>query len=125
MEQKAVTFLKTTAMAATIVILATGTTFAADKFGSIAFSQSTGVFGYSHDHGSRRDAEARAMSECSSRGRGCKTAIWFKNSCGSVATGTNGWGSAWAGNRREAERAAVNNCSKHTHGCKVLAWSCT
>ena len=65
------------------------------------------------------------MSECSARSRGCKVAIWFKNTCGSVARGSNGWGSAWAESRDKAQRAAIANCSKHTRNCQVLAWTCT
>jgi len=125
MIRKTTTFLKTAMMASAIVIMTAGTSFSADQFGAIAFSTTTGAFGFSYDHGSRRDAENRAMSECRSRSGGCKVAIWFKNACGSVATGTNGWGSAWAGSRQKADRAALNNCSKHTRNCKVLAWTCT
>ncbi|MBU4530635.1 MAG: DUF4189 domain-containing protein [Hoeflea sp.] len=97
----------------------------AEYFGAIAYSPTSGVYGFSYDHGSRRDAEARAISECRMRGRGCKVAIWFKNACGSVAVGANGWGTAWAGTRRDAERAAIRNCSRYTGGCRTLAWSCT
>ncbi|KJS16732.1 MAG: hypothetical protein VR78_06945 [Hoeflea sp. BRH_c9] len=124
MEPKAVIFLKRTTLAAAILGLTAGAALA-DNFGAIAFSQTTGAYGYSFDMGSRRDAETRAMRECRSRSKNCQVAIWFKNACGSVAIGANGWGSAWAGTRANAERAARNNCSKHTSGCKVLAWSCT
>lgn len=125
MRHKTISILKTTTLASALVILAAGTAVSADNFGAIAFSKSTGAYGFSYDHQSRRDAEAGAMNECRSRSRGCAVAIWFKNACGSVATGPNGWGSAWAGSRGNAEQAALVNCSKHTRNCKVLAWTCT
>jgi len=107
------------------LLIAASHAASADNFGAIAYSPSSGARGYSYDYSSRREAEARAMSECSANGRGCKTVIWFKNACGALARGSNGWGSAWAGNRGNAERAAIANCSKHTGGCRVLTWSCT
>tara|TARA_R110002020_G_scaffold12842_5_gene46686 strand:+ start:1952 stop:2332 length:381 start_codon:yes stop_codon:yes gene_type:complete len=110
---------------AAAILAATAGAASADNFGAIAFSQGTGGFGFSYDHGSRRDAENRAMAECRARTRGCKVAIWFKNACGSVARGPNGWGSAWAGSRRQAEQAALRNCSQHSRGCRTLAWSCS
>jgi len=111
-------------MALAIMLVASGAA-SAEYFGAIAYSPTSGVYGFSYDHGSRRDAEARAISECRMRGRGCKIAIWFKNACGSVAVGSNGWGTAWAGTRRDAERAANRNCSRYTGGCRTLAWTCT
>ena len=125
LKQCAKAILKRAFSASLMFFMAASMAVAADNFGAIAFSKATGAYGFSYDHQSRRDAEARAMAECNSRSRGCKIAIWFKNACGSVAIGQNGWGSAWAGSRGNAERAAIANCSKHTSGCRVLAWSCT
>ena len=65
------------------------------------------------------------MNECASRGRGCKTVMWFKNACAALATGHNGWGTAWADTRQAAERAAIGYCSKSTRGCSILVWTCT
>lgn len=126
MRQTAISILKKTTLASAVVLLTAGAAVSADNFGAIAFSQATGGYGYSYDHATRREAESRAMSECSSRNRGCKVAIWFKNACGAVATGSNNaWGSAWAGSREGAERAALGYCRQHTSNCQVLAWTCT
>src|ERR1700681_405368 len=74
---------------------------AADNFGAIAFSASSGAAGYSYDYASRDEAEERALQEC---GRGCEVVLWFKNACGALAVGTgNGYGSGWAASRSEAE----------------------
>ncbi|MGJ8570986.1 MAG: DUF4189 domain-containing protein [Hoeflea sp.] len=97
----------------------------ATNYGAIAYSPSTGAHAYSYDYPTRRGAESRAMSECASRGRGCKTVIWFKNACAALATGSNGWGTAWAGSRRVAEQQAIGYCSNRTRGCSILVWTCT
>lgn len=113
------------AASAAIVLLAGAGSSLADNYGAIAFSPSSGAHGYSYDFSSRRQAETRAMNECRSRGRGCQIAVWYVNACGAVATGSNGWGSAWAGSRQAAERRAVQECSGYTRNCQVLVWSCT
>jgi hypothetical protein len=126
MRQSAISILKKTTLAAAVILLTAGTAVSADNFGAIAFSQATGGYGSSYDYGTRRAAEARAMSECNSRNRGCKVAIWFKNSCGAVATGSNnGWGSAWACSPDGAQRSAITYCRQNTRNCQVLAWACT
>jgi uncharacterized protein DUF4189 len=125
MKQTATSILRRTTLASAVVLSTAGTAASADNFGAIAFSQATGGYGYSYDHATRSQAESRAMAECRSRNRGCKVAIWFKNACGAVATGSNGWGSAWAGSRDGAERAAIGYCRQHTNNCQVLAWTCT
>ena len=121
---KTLNSLKTMVVVAAIGV-GTGGAAMADNYGAIAYSPSSGGYGYSYDHLSRRDAENRAMAECRARARGCRIAIWFRNSCGSVARGTNGWGSAWAESAQAAERAAVRNCSRHTRGCRTLTRVCT
>ncbi len=99
---------------------------AADNFGAISYSNTTGAYGYSYDYPSRGQAEDRSLNECSKRGRGCKVVLWFRNACGALATGTNyGYGFAWAASRGEAEQVALKYCQKYTDSCKVAVWTCT
>lgn len=94
----------------------------ADSFGAIAYSRSSGALGWSYDHSSRRSAEGAAVNSC---GRyDCKV-LWFKNGCGAVAAGPDGWGSGWGGNRRRAEREAYNSCSNNSDQCRVIRWQCS
>jgi len=115
-------------IAAFITALFIMTTFAsAQNFGAIAFSQNTGVNGFSADYGSRAGAENRALSECYSRGgSNCIVGIWFANACGALAVGAgNGWGANWGNSRAIAENNALRVCRSNTGGCRVVRWVCT
>ena len=94
----------------------------ADYYGAIAYSTGNGAVGYSYDYGSRYAAEARALNEC---GGGCFIATWFRNACGAVAYGPNGWGADWGNDRWQAERKATRRCSRHSHSCAPKRWVCT
>jgi hypothetical protein len=122
--RKLKSFLSKAAIAAIWSLFGCGYALA-DNYGAIAYSPSTGAHGYSYDFPSRGQAETRALAECRARGRGCKIAVWYVNACGALATGSNGWGSAWAGTRSAAESRAVRQCARFTRNCRVLAWSCT
>ena len=91
---------------------------AQNNYGAIAYSSSTGRYGYSYDFGSRAEAEDYAISQC---GRSdCVVKVWFKNACGALAVGRRGalgWG--WSGSRGSAENIALNECQSRTSGCSV------
>ena len=96
----------------------------ADNYGAIAYSSSSGRYGYSYDWGSRADAENYARSQCGSTD--CAVKVWFKNACGALAVGQNGglgWG--WSGSRGAAESTALNECQSRTGGCSIKSWACT
>jgi hypothetical protein len=97
---------------------------AQDNYGAIAYSSSTGRYGYSYDFGSQAEAENYAISKC---GRSdCVVKVWFKNACGALAVGRRGalgWG--LAGSRGSAEGRALSECQSRTSGCSVRAWACT
>jgi len=103
-----------------------GSAHAADYFGAIAFSQTTGAHGYSYDYNSQREAEIQAMAECRKYGRGCEVATWVRNGCAALAVGDGeGWGGDWGNDRREAEHKALNRCDKNTGNCQIRRWVCT
>jgi len=97
---------------------------AQDNYGAIAYSSSTGRYGYSYDWGSRAEAEDYARSQC---GRSdCAVKVWFKNACGALAVGRRGalgWG--WAGSRGQAEGRALSECQARASGCNIRSWACT
>lgn|GEM_PF-5377611 len=64
------------ALAVLSCFLAPSMALAADNYGAIAYSKSSGAYGYSYDFGSREAAEERALSECRARGDGCKIRCW-------------------------------------------------
>ena len=95
-----------------------------DNYGAIAFSQSTGNYGFSYDYDSRASAEARAREKCGDHN--CTVVLWFVNACGALATGDgNAYGTGWASSRREAENIAMSNCRGEASGCSVIRWACT
>lgn len=95
-------------------------------FGAIAFSQQTGAHGYSYGAESRGQAENIALKNCRAYGGGCFIAIWFRNSCGALAVGSEwGWGSSHAGDRGQAGRRALANCRQNDDGCQVVQRVCS
>jgi serine/threonine-protein kinase len=99
---------------------------ARNYFGAIAYSTTSGAYGYSYDYPTRSEAEARAISECRTRGSGCEVVIWYRNACGALATAPNGArGWAWAATRKKAQNSALEYCRNHGgDDCGVLCWSC-
>ena len=63
---------------------------AQDLYGSIAYSQQSGSYGWSIDAYSQADAENSAMNECYRRAGDCKIVMSFRNACGAVAVGEDG-----------------------------------
>jgi hypothetical protein len=108
-----------------VVLTAFGSVQADDNYGAIAYSESTGNWGYSYDYGSRAQAENSALGRC---GRGdCEIKVWFKNSCGALAKASNGalgWSYA-ADSRAEAESLALSECRSRGSNCRILCWTCT
>lgn len=97
----------------------------ADSFGAIAYSPATGATGWAHSFPNRSGAERMALGGCSKSARDCRVAIWFKNACGAVARGSDGWGSGWGNDRRRAELEAIGSCNQYTGGCRVIRWQCS
>jgi len=99
--------------------------WAGDNFGAIAYSPSSGADGYSYDYSTQAEAEEHALAECNSRGDGCQSALWFRNACGALAVGPDGWGSAWGNDQETAEQNALDACKGHSENCSVTRWVCT
>ena len=92
--------------------MAPGAAMARDYNGAIAYSSATGAHGYSYDYDTRDGAEQRALNECAGYGGGCEAALWFRNACGALAVGADGWGTGWDINRSGAESNAIAKCSQ-------------
>ncbi len=103
----------------------TGQAAAQDFYGAIAYSPSTGAHGWSFDYRSRNEAENVAKSNCGKHATDCIVPIWFRNACGALAVGSNGYGSGWGTSQKIAEGYALQVCGKHTTGCTIKRWACT
>lgn len=99
----------------------------ANSFGAIAYSNTSGGYGYSYGYSSRGAAEQRALGECRSRGgRNCQVVMWFANQCAALATGNSyGWGVGMATTRQQASNIAMRYCRQNDRGCQVRETVCS
>ena len=51
--------------------------------------------------------------------------VWFRNACGALAIGFDGYGSGWGTSRKLAESYALQSCQRYSGGCWVVRWVCT
>ena len=98
---------------------------AQDYYGAIAYSNKTKAHGWAKDYPARAPAEKAALANCAKHAEDCSAVLWFKNACGSLATGPKGSGWAWATAQGEADRAALNACARHSSACTVKQRVCT
>ena len=98
---------------------------AANRFGAIAYSASTGAQGWAYDYPSREAAEAAALANCGQHAADCGVPIWFQNACGALAVGPSGWGSGWGVTQALAETYALQVCAQNSTACNVQRWVCT
>ena len=98
---------------------------AAQNYGAIAYSPSTKAYGWSYDYPSRGAAESAALANCGKQANDCIVPLWFRNACGALAIGSNGYGTAWASQRSSAENQALAVCRRNTMDCAVKQWVCT
>jgi hypothetical protein len=95
--------------------------------GSLAIDSLQGEkYGFSFNHPSTDQADARAMREC---GTDCAVVLRFAGECGAYAAdqakGSNayGWGTGTSSSNTQAR--AMSECrAKGGSSCKVRAWGC-
>jgi hypothetical protein len=92
--------------------------------GAIAYSTTTGKWGYSYSYG--RSDVARALNLCGDKNAEVfvtpKRGIWMALALGDDKS-AYGWG--YAGNRADAEHNALKECEKHTKNAKIAVSFCT
>ncbi|NBZ89739.1 DUF4189 domain-containing protein [Stagnihabitans tardus] len=95
---------------------------AADLFGAIAFSPSTGKVGGGWNFASKDDASGEAVTQC---GVGDCAAVVVFPSCGAVAVG-DGYGMGFSADpsAAKAEETALANCSGYTANCLITMSFC-
>ncbi len=92
------------------------------SYGSIAYSKSTGVTGWSTNYSTRSNAERIATRKCENyAGSGdCQPIVWVRNACAALATADNrAYGWAWNNRRDLAMSRALEECSKRGGSCKI------
>ena len=97
--------------------------FCGGDFGAIAYSSSTGSYGWSNNYATRDAAENRALQECESfSGAGdCFVAVWVENAWASLAKASNlAYGWAWNTDKSQAEINALQECSQRGSNCSLV-----
>jgi len=97
------------------------------RFGAIAFSRSTRMYGYVFDRADRDSARKGAIEECrlNAEKKDCKAVVDFENGCGALAVGDIGYGAGWGDSLGTAQRYALDSCRAWTGGCHIVRWVCT
>jgi serine/threonine-protein kinase len=98
---------------------------AAQGWGAIAVSPSTGATGYTWNNVNEVDAELRALDFCAQNASDCESAVTFRNACGAVAWGHGGWGWGWDTDEESARQTAMNECSVRADRCQIVRWQCS
>jgi serine/threonine-protein kinase len=93
---------------------------AANSYAAVAYSPSTGQWGYGNGYPSQAAAIARARSEC---GRGDARTFWCKNAWIALAisdSSPGGFGWAWAPTAASARRKALAQCRARNPDARVV-----
>lgn len=89
-----------------------------DEFAAIAYSPSTGSYGYAYGWESQDSAEVDALSRCD--GYDARAVVWVRNGWAALATNSSGaWATGWSNDSRaEAESNALSGI----RGGRILCW---
>lgn len=86
-----------------------------DTYAAIAYSKSTGHYGYSYGYYSLAAAELEALAQCD--GDDATIKVWSRNDWCALAIGDDGaLGWYWGDTSYEAKAGAVLECRKYTDG---------
>ena len=91
-------------------------------FGAIAFSASTGKFGWVKNTATKGDAQSEAVTQCGVDD--CDTVVVFPN-CAALSVG-DGFGMGFSANKSvaTAEETALTQCDGFTTSCIISASFC-
>jgi serine/threonine-protein kinase len=94
-------------------------TYSHNRYAAIAYSPSTGNYGYSFNYGSRCGAEQAALGRC--RGTDASVIAWTRNAWCVLALGDDAgeYGWAWSTSLSCAKSRALAECRKRTTNCYV------
>ena len=91
-----------------------------DRFAAIAYSPSTGRWGYGNNYPTKAAAIARAVREC---GRRDAKTFWCRNAWGALAlsdSAPGGYGWSWATTAAAARRGALRECRARNPDARVV-----
>ena len=92
-------------------------------WGAIVYAKSSGKWGMSWDHASRKEAVGRARSSCGVNQ--CSIEVsFFGTECGAFALSGSNWAIVARDNIQRAKEAALEDCRKRGRGCRLIASVC-
>ena len=102
-------------------------TVCSDQYGALAYSRSTGAYGYSYDFDSEARAKRTALNNCGRGAPDCQVVITFIDQCGALAETPRHEVSTGLGKtRKEAEDRSLAACrAAGGKDCSVAAWTCS
>jgi serine/threonine-protein kinase len=90
-----------------------------DKYAAIAYSPSTGKYGYSYNYTSQAGAQRRALAQLNAND--AKLVAWSRNSYCALAKGKdNSYGAAYGTTASQARSRALSECQKHSKECSIV-----
>jgi hypothetical protein len=94
---------------------------AGDKYAAVAFSPSTGRWGYGNGYPTKAEATTRALAEC---GQSDAITAWCRNEWIALAISKQspgGYGVAWAPTASGARQRALAECRARNPDARVIA----
>jgi serine/threonine-protein kinase len=91
-----------------------------DTFAAIAYSPSTGLYGFGNGYSTKDEALEKALQECGGKDaltKWCRNA-WIALAVSKQTPGGYGW--AWGETAGEARRAAEENCREHNPDAQLM-----
>lgn len=96
-----------------------GSTSPSNRYAAIAYSTSTGKYGFAQGYSSRGCAEQAALGHCPVED--AHILVWARGNWCALAVGDEvgeyGW--AWAGTAERAKQRALEECRKRTTNCHI------
>jgi serine/threonine-protein kinase len=103
--------------------------FDGDTYAAIAYSPTTGNFGYAYNYGSRWAAERAALRNC--KAKDAKIVTWVSNGFCALALGDDksAWGVGWSygqgATNTYAKKQALMQCGKRTKNARLVVCVCS
>ena len=106
-----------------VLLLCAAVASAGENWGALAYSSSTGRYGYGYDYATKQEAVDAAEDRCGEDD--CEAVVWFYNGCGAFAAGRGGTGWAVGDSKQAVQAKALRECNKRGSNCQIVGWACT
>ena len=111
------------AVAVVFALLGAAQAARADAYAAIAYSKSTGQYGYTYGYDNLDAAKCDAVANANAPD--AHVVVWVENGWAALAVNNNGgWGYGWSTNcKANAERFAIDGAGGPACGAHILCWA--